>query len=91
MADALAEDTFTITAIVESPLYISLDRGTSTLGDGSVSAFVLLPEESFDLDYYTVVDISATGAEELDAYGDDYKELIGELTERLEPVAEERE
>ncbi len=90
MADALAEDTFTITAIVESPLYISLDRGTSTLGDGSVSAFVLLPEESFDLDYYTVVDISATGAEELDAYGDDYKELIGELTERLEPVAEER-
>ena len=90
LEDALVAQKFTITGVVESPLYISLDRGTSTLGDGSVSAFLLLPRESFQLDYYTVVNISAAGAAELDAYGDEYRDLIGELTDRLETVAEER-
>ena len=35
-ADALAGNTFTITGVVQSPLYISIERGTSSLGDGSV-------------------------------------------------------
>ena len=90
MADALTGDTYTITGVVESPLYISLDRGTSTLGDGRVVAFVLLPEESFQLEYYTLVNIQAAGAKALDAYGAEYESLIGALTERLETAARER-
>ncbi len=91
---ALPLDTYRVVGIVESPLYISLDRGTSTLGDGSVAGFVLLPEESFDLDYSTVVYIRASGAASLDAYGDEYKDLVQNLTARVEPtvarLAEER-
>ncbi len=88
--DALAAERFTVTAVVRSPLYISLDRGTSTLGDGSVSGFVLLPKESFALDYYTVAYIAAEGAEELDAYGTEYRDLISELEQRLEEAADQR-
>ena len=90
MTEALEDGSYTITGVVESPLYISLDRGTSTLGDGRVVAFVLLPEESFRLDYYTMVNIRAAGAKALDAYGTDYQDLIGDLTERLEVSAQER-
>lgn len=90
MEDALTGKTFTVTGIVDSPLYISLDRGTSTLGDGSVSAFLLLPRESFALDYYTLCNIRADGARELDAYGTEYDRLIRHLTDRLEAVARDR-
>lgn len=88
--DALTGESFVITGVVESPLYISLDRGTSTLGDGSISAYVLLPMDSFQLDYYTLCNLKATGAAELSAYSDTYQEMVDELTERLEPVAEDR-
>ena len=90
MEDALAEETFTITGIAHSPLYISLDRGTGSLGDGSVSGFVLLPRESFSLDTYTLCSIHAAGAAELDAYGTAYQRKIETLTEELETVARQR-
>ena len=90
MEDALTSSTFTVVGIAESPLYIALDRGTSTLGDGSVSGFLLLPEASFALDYYTVAYISAEDAREKDAYGAEYQAQMDALVERLENAAEER-
>ena len=35
------------------PLYLDVDRGTSSLGDGTVDAFVLIPPEGFDSEYFT--------------------------------------
>lgn len=90
MAGALTTGTLTITGVVESPLYISLDRGTSSLGDGSVLAFVLLPRERFTLDYYTLCSIRGAGLAELDAYGSPYGDQVAALTERLETAARDR-
>jgi putative ABC transport system permease protein len=88
--DSLVTDTFTITGVVESPLYISIDRGTSSLGDGKVNAYVLLPQESFNLDYYTLCNVTVTGAAALDAYSTEYQDTIDALTDRLTEAAEDR-
>ena len=45
--DALTGDTFTVVGTVVSPLYISTERGTSTLGTGQVLAYLYLPREAF--------------------------------------------
>ena len=89
-ADALAGNTFTITGVVQSPLYISIERGTSSLGDGSVDEYMLLPESSFQLDYYTLCNVTAAGAKEMDAYSQEYEDQIDALTQRLTDAAEER-
>ena len=89
-ADALAAKTFTITGVVQSPLYISIERGTSTLGDGSVDDYVLLPEDSFQLDYYTLCNVTAAGAKAMDAYSTEYEDLIDDLSDRLTTVAEQQ-
>ena len=86
--EALAGEEFTVVGYVDSPLYLSIDRGTSTLGDGSVAGFVLLPEEAFAGDYYTVAYLRLQGAEGMDAYGEDYEALTEALSARLEPVLE---
>ncbi len=64
--DALARREFTIVGTADSPLYISVERGSSSLGTepGAVSAFVLLPQAA-SLDYYTDAYLRAEGAEEL--------------------------
>ena len=89
--DTLAEDTFTIVGVGKSPLYVSLSRGTSTLGDGSVSAIVTLNRSAYDLDYFTDLYVQVEGAEGLNAYEDAYEELIAGYTDHLEMIRAQRE
>ena len=46
--EMLTRDGFTIVGLARSPRYISVDRGTTSLGSGSVKGFVLLLPEAFD-------------------------------------------
>ena len=46
--DIVTNTEFTIVGSGNSPFYMSLDRGTSTIGNGSVSGFgVLVPDSLF--------------------------------------------
>ena len=88
--DALTTRTLTVTAIVDSPLYISIsEHGTSSLGNGTVEGFVLLSRDTVTLDYYTEIYLIVDGAAELDTYGDAYADLISEIEDAVTPVAEE--
>ncbi len=89
--DTLAEDTFTIVGVGQSPLYVSLSRGTSTLGNGSVSAIVTLDRSAYDMDYFTDLYVQVEGAEGLNAYEDAYEDLVAEYTDRLETIRAHRE
>lgn len=89
-ADALSVEEVTIVGTANSPLYIALDCGSSTLGTGSVDAFLILPVESFTMDYYTDAYLLAEGASELETYSDEYEELVDQLAQQLEPLSKER-
>lgn len=89
-ADALDDTPRTIVGVVDSPLYISQERGTSTLGTGKAEAFLLLPPSAFDLDTYTEAWLLADGAAGLLCYGDGYEALLDGLTERVEALGEAR-
>ncbi len=89
-ADALARQEYTIVGTVRSPLYVSTDRGTSSLGTGSVSAYVYIPAENFTWDYYTVVFFTGDGLTELDGYSDEYDDQVESLVDSLDGLAEER-
>ncbi len=78
----------TITGVVESPMYIGMERGTSALGDGKVDRFVLLPRNAFTMEYYTEIYLLAENAVELLCYDDSYEALLRALEDRVEPVAE---
>ena len=89
-ADALDSAPRTIVGVVDSPLYISQERGTSTLGTGKAEAFLLLPPSAFDLDTYTEAWLLADGAARLLCYGDGYEALLDGLTGRVEALGEAR-
>ena len=88
--DALVQDTYTIVGTCNSPLYISLQRGNSSLGSGSITAVVYLSRDAYDLDYYTDIYLTLDGALELNAYTDEYEDLVEEFTDSMEEFAEER-
>jgi len=88
--DALPSPTFTIVGTANSPLYVGVERGSSSLGTGKVSAFVLLPLEAFDMETYTDFYLQVEGAEGLLCYSDDYEDLMDAFTDELEPFADQR-
>ncbi|MCC8182397.1 MAG: FtsX-like permease family protein [Clostridiales bacterium] len=89
--DTLSVTSFTIVGTGTSPLYVSMSRGTSTLGNGSVSAIIVLTEDAFDMDYFTDIYIRTQGTAELNTYEDEYEALVEEYTQRLELIRSERE
>ena len=46
--DLLHRGAYTVVGLCWSPYYLNYDRGTSTLGGGSVAGFVYIPEGGFD-------------------------------------------
>ena len=90
--DSLHEHTFTVVGYVSTPLYMDMTRGSTTLGSGSLSSYVYIPEEAFDLDYYTEIGVTITG--DYENYTDAFADAMEEMADRLEPgatvIAEDR-
>ena len=89
-AGDLERHAYTIVGSVNSPLYVGLDRGSSSLGSGSVDAFVYVPGENFTFEHYTCAYFTGDGLAALDTYGDEYEDRVDALVDSLDPLAEER-
>ena len=59
---ALSHDTYTIVGLVNSPLYLSADRGSAESGTGERKGFLYLPKENFTSEYYTEADLVLEGS-----------------------------
>ncbi len=90
VSDTLQTDTLQVVGLGNSPCYLSYGRGSATVGDGSISAFLLVPEETFAMEVYTEVYLKVEGAEELVAFTDAYDERIEEVLENVEKITGER-
>ena len=90
MEDALVDDTYTVVGTVRSPVYISVERGTSTIGSGTARAYLYLPRDAFALDYYTAAYVRVSGAAEMTAFYDDYDDYIDDVIDSLEDFADAR-
>lgn len=88
--DALGQDTFTVVGTCQSPLYLSLQRGTSTLGNGAVSCFVMLRPEAFTMEAYTEAYLTLAGAKELNAYSNEYETLTDDWLDANESFGQTR-
>ena len=90
LSDARAQDTYTVVGTVRSPVYLAVERGTSTLGSGTVKAYLYLPREAFTLDYYTAAYVRVSGAAEMTAFYDEYDDYIDDVIDSLEDFSERR-
>ena len=90
MDDALADKQYTVVGTVRSPVYIAVERGTSSIGSGTVKAYLYLPREAFTLDYYTAAYVRVSGAAEMTAFYDDYDDYIDDVIDSLEDFGDAR-
>lgn len=81
-----------VVGIGRSPLYLSTDRGTTTLGNGKIAYIVYVNKNNIDSDIYTEIDIIAKDARKYNTLGDEeYKTIIDNIETNLEEIKDERQ
>lgn len=88
--DTLASETYQIVGVGSTSYFLNGDMGTSTIGDGVVDGYIVIPQEAYVTDIYTSIHITVSGAKELDSYSEDYTDLVESVVQKIELIADRR-
>ena len=80
----------TVVGIARSPMSISVESESSSVGSGSIGLHVFVPEDFYTFDFYTDVYVSVAGAAAENAFTDAYTALIDPVADALETLGESR-
>lgn len=90
--EQLTVDSFTVVGLVSTPLYMDNTRGNTSVGSGSITNYYFVPEDAFDVDYYTEIHVTLPGQHAI--YSQEYNDVMTQAAEiikpLLEPFAQER-
>lgn len=84
--ELLQRKKYTIVGLGNSPMYVSISRGNTTLGSGEIDGFVYVMPDDFDKEVYTQVYLLLHGAKELLSYTDAYENLVEKVTSKVEEI-----
>lgn len=88
IGDVVSRTEYTVVGYVKLPMYVAFERGTTSIGNGTLNGYALIPEENFDLEVYTDVYTAVNDAAEFNAYSDEYDETIENNIKILESQGE---
>lgn len=80
--DAFVYDTYHIVGLTDSPTYLNMERGTSKLAGGKITAYLYLPEGGFSTDYYTELYVRLTDAN-AKIFSDAYDRTVSRMEDPL--------
>ena len=89
--DVFAVKEFEIVGIVESSMYISGERENTSIGNGSISYYIMVKDNVINMDYYTGIYATVDSAKNTVTNSQEYLSLINPVVDRLEGIKQERE
>ena len=83
------QKSFRIVGTVNSSYYANYERGTTSLGNGTIQGFMMVERDAFDCDYDTEIFLKVnTGGAAI--YSDEYDDAVDEVADWLEDYAQEQ-
>lgn len=78
---------YTVVGIVNSSMYVSFDRGTTTIGTGSVDYFAYIMPSDFSLERYTQIFVNTVYSKgDYEDESNEYKDGINSVVESFEKL-----
>lgn len=86
----LKYDEFTIVGVVQTPYWVSYERGVTTAGSGKLGDFIYVNNDAFTdkITYYSEAYITLEGADEFEAYSEEYDDFVEAKREEIAALAE---
>lgn len=86
--DSLVYDEYVVVGEADSSFYLNHERGTTSIGNGSVAGFLYLLPEAYDLDYYSEIYIRFDMDKEI--LSDEYKDAMDALQDEWEALTQKQ-
>lgn len=80
--DSFKYSSYKVVGIADSPLYLNMERGTTSLGNGRLSGFVYIPSDGFEYEYYTEMYLQCQDS--YDIYTAEYDDYIDSISDGIE-------
>ncbi|WP_242824225.1 ABC transporter permease [[Clostridium] dakarense] len=90
LSDSLKKSEYTVVGYIETPYYLSYEKGSSSIGSGTINKVVMIPQEDFKMDAYTEAFLTVDGAKEEDSYSDKYFDKVNNVTDKLDNISKFR-
>ena len=87
---SLKNTEYVITGIIRTPVFMSYERGATSIGTGKLGTFIYAPAENFTADYYSSALIKLAGSADHDPYSEEYDKFVAPYTEFIGSIADER-
>jgi len=90
ITDTFAQETFTIVGTATTSYYITFTRGSTTIGNGTVNGFAVVLPQAFDMDVYTEIYATVSGAKTETVFTAAYDDKIEAVIDNVEEIVDER-
>lgn len=90
LEDTLSVTEFEVVGTCSSPMYISFNRGSTNIGNGEISMFAYVTEESFSQEVYSQAYVTVLGAKDATSFTDEYKDIVETVQEEIEGISDIR-
>ena len=87
----LNNKTLKIVGTVESPLYISRERGTTNLGSGQIDSYIYVTKNNVNSEAYTEIYIKLKDSNKYETSSNKYEDYVEETKDKIEAIKEERQ
>lgn len=84
--ETLKDSSYKIVGAGSSPCYISFERGSSMVGTGEVSGFIVVLPQTFSTEVYTECLIEVDGAREEVAFTEEYDSKVRKVMKKIEKI-----
>ena len=82
---------FKVVGLAETPLYISTEKGLTSIGNGKLKSFVFIPKEAFKMDYFTEAYIIGNDTKDVLSYEKTYDKKLEPILSDLKEIKPIRE
>lgn len=91
ISETLKQHKLKVVGKVRSPYYLSYQKGSSNIGDGSLDGFLLVFDDNFKSDIFTEVYVTVENAKSYNSYSKAYfKDVIDPVIKRMNQLGNKR-
>ncbi len=86
----LKHNILTIVGVIQTPYWVSYERGVTTAGSGKLGDFIYVSNDAFteNITYYSEAYITLEGADEYEAYSEEYDEFVKSMQQKIATEAD---
>lgn len=80
--ESMSHKSYTVVGIVSTPLYMDRNRGGTNVGNGKINTYFYIPEDGFQVDYFTEIGVTIPGKFQI--YSNNYNKALESAADQLQ-------